>query len=80
VIIEYAHISTADQNLGRQPSMLKKYGCEKIIEEKFTGTAKDRPGLQTLMNVIRANDIVVVESISQGSLYRAIQKRTLETT
>jgi len=36
--------------------MLKKYGCEKIIEEKFTGTMKDRPGLQTLMNVIRAND------------------------
>ncbi|WP_416435499.1 recombinase family protein [Priestia megaterium] len=48
----YACVSTTDQNLGRQLSMLKKYGWEKIIEEKFTGTMKDRPGLQTLMNVI----------------------------
>lgn len=80
MIIGYARVSTTDQNLDRQLSMLKEYGCEKIIEEKFTGTVKDRHGLQTLMNVIRANDIVVVESISQGSLYRAIQKRTLETT
>ncbi|MEH7518387.1 recombinase family protein [Priestia megaterium] len=54
-IIGYACVSTADQNLGRQLSMLKKYGCEKIIEEKFTGTMKDRPGLQTSMNVIQAN-------------------------
>lgn len=54
-----------DQNLDRQLSMLKEYGCGKIIEEKFTGTVKDRQGLQTLMNVIRANDIVVVESISR---------------
>ncbi|MED4025696.1 recombinase family protein [Priestia megaterium] len=51
----YACVSTTDQNLGRQLSMLKKYGCEKIIEEKFTGTMKDRPGLQTSMNVIQAN-------------------------
>ncbi|MBE2978666.1 recombinase family protein [Priestia aryabhattai] len=54
-MIGYACVSTTDQNLGRQLSMLKKYGCEKIIEEKFTGTMKDRPGLQTSMNVIQAN-------------------------
>jgi hypothetical protein len=35
--------------------MLKKYGCEKIIEGKFTGMMKDRPGLQTSMSVIQAN-------------------------
>lgn len=65
MIIGYARVSTTDQNLDRQISMLKEYGCEKIIEEKFTGTVRDRQGLQTLMNVIRANDIVVVESISR---------------
>ncbi|MDH2331654.1 recombinase family protein [Paenibacillus polymyxa] len=61
----HARVSTIDQNLDRQLSMLKEYGCEKIIDEKFTGTVKDRQGLQNLMNVIRANDIVVVESISR---------------
>ncbi|MEH7134150.1 MULTISPECIES: recombinase family protein [Priestia] len=44
-IIGYACVSTTDQNLDRQLSMLKKYGCEKIIEEKFAGMMKDRPGL-----------------------------------
>lgn len=65
MIIGYARVSTTDQNLDRQISMLKENGFEKIIEEKFTGTLKDRQGLQTLMNVIRTNDIVVVESISR---------------
>ena len=65
MIIGYARVSTTNQNLDRQHSMLKEYGCEKIIEEKFTGTVKDRQGLQTLMNVIRANDIVMVENISR---------------
>ncbi|KAF0816156.1 recombinase family protein [Cytobacillus sp. FSL R5-0596] len=65
MIIGYARVSTTDQNLDRQLSMLKEYGCKKIIEEKFSGTVKDRKGLKTLMNVIRANDIVVVESISR---------------
>jgi DNA invertase Pin-like site-specific DNA recombinase len=65
MIIGYARVSTMDQNLDRQINMLTDYGCEKVVEEKFTGTIKDRQGLQTLMDVIRAGDTVVVESISR---------------
>ncbi|CAK6481355.1 recombinase family protein [Peribacillus castrilensis] len=65
MIIGYARVSTIDQNLDRQISVLNEYGCEKIVKEKFTGTIKDRKGLHQLFDVIRNGDTVVVESISR---------------
>ncbi|MCU5669120.1 recombinase family protein [Bacillus cereus] len=65
MIIGYARVSTFDQNLDRQIHSLKKYGCEKIIQEKFTGTIRERQGLVKLFDVIRRDDTVVVESISR---------------
>ncbi|MDR4241302.1 recombinase family protein, partial [Bacillus mycoides] len=58
-------VSTFDQNLDRQIHSLTKYGCEKIIQEKFTGTIRKRQGLVKLFDVIRKGDTVVVESISR---------------
>ena len=65
MIIGYARVSTFDQNLDRQIHSLTKYGCEKIIQEKFTGTIRERQGLVKLFDVIRKGDTVVVESISR---------------
>lgn len=65
MIIGYARVSTVDQNLDRQISMLSEHGCEKMVKEKFTGTIKDRSGLNQLFEVIRKGDTVVVESISR---------------
>ena len=36
-----------------------------MVQEKFTGTTKDRDGLNSLLDVIRKGDTVVVESISR---------------
>ena len=41
MIIGYARVSTIDQNLDRQINILTQYDCEKIVQEKFTGTIKD---------------------------------------
>jgi DNA invertase Pin-like site-specific DNA recombinase len=65
MIIGYARVSTIDQNLDRQISILTEYGCEKIVKEKFTGTIKDRKGLHQLFDMLRNGDTVVVESISR---------------
>jgi DNA invertase Pin-like site-specific DNA recombinase len=65
MIIGYARVSTVDQNLDRQIILLSEYGCEKMVQEKFTGTTKDRDGLNSLLDVIRKGDTVVVESISR---------------
>ena len=72
MIIGYARVSTAEQNLDRQLDLLKEHGCEDIIQEKFTGTVKDREGIKQLFRTVRENDIVKVESISR------IGRRTID--
>ncbi|ATF27093.1 recombinase family protein [Brochothrix thermosphacta] len=65
MIIGYARVSKDEQNLDRQINQLNDYGVEKIIHEKYTGTKKQRPGIDQLLQTIRPKDTVVVESISR---------------
>lgn len=58
--IGYARVSTLEQNLDLQILELQKSGCEKIIEEKFSGALKDRPGLIKLEEALRKGDTLVV--------------------
>ncbi|WP_100408449.1 recombinase family protein [Bacillus solitudinis] len=63
--IAYARVSTQDQYLDRQLEALEKYGYDKLITEKFTGTKKDREGLNDLLTRVEEGDTVVVDSISR---------------
>lgn len=65
MIFGYARVSTDNQELSRQFDIIRKYGVNKIFSEKMTGTKRDRPELNNLMNTIRTGDIVVVESLSR---------------
>ena len=66
-IIGYARVSTQDQNLDRQLDALTKAGCERIFNEKMTGTRSARPELQLMLMTIREGDTLVVESFSRLS-------------
>jgi DNA invertase Pin-like site-specific DNA recombinase len=58
--IGYARVSTHDQNLDLQIDALKKYGCDKIYEEKMSGkNNKDRPVLLDCLANIRTGDTLV---------------------
>ena len=61
----YARVSTEQQNLDRQLDMLNRYGVDYIFNEKMTGTKRDRPELNKLLNRLMAGDTVVVESLSR---------------
>jgi len=61
----YARVSTSDQILDRQLDMLSRYGVDKIYSEKMTGTRKDRPELQRLLDSVSEGDTIVVESLSR---------------
>lgn len=65
MIIAYARVSTQQQDLSRQLDALARYNYDKLIEEKYTGTVKDREGLNKLLDIVRNGDTVVVESISR---------------
>jgi len=63
----YARVSTKDQNLDRQIHALKQAGAEIIFEEKMTGTKKDRPELNRLMETIGEGDTVIFAELTRLS-------------
>lgn len=60
MLIGYARVSTADQNLMLQKNALQQAGCEKIFEDEMSGTKDNRPGLHKALEMLRANDTLIV--------------------
>lgn len=61
----YARVSAEQQNLDRQLDMLTRYGVDYIFNEKMTGTKRDRPQLNKLLDRMMEGDTVVIESLSR---------------
>ena len=63
-----ARVSSVGQNLDRQIIALKEYGCEKIFQEKKSGTkAEGREVLREWIDFLRENDEAVVTRIDRCS-------------
>ena len=60
MLIGYARVSTTDQNLDLQIDALTKVGCEKIFDDKISGTRADSLGLARAMELLRKDDTLVV--------------------
>lgn len=60
MLIGYARVSTQDQNLELQQEALQKAGCERIYEDKISGSKAERPGLAKAMEMLREGDTLVV--------------------
>ena len=67
MIIGYARVSTQEQNLDRQLDSLKERGCERIYQEKMTGTRANRPELERMLEALRPGDTLVIDSFSRLS-------------
>lgn len=65
--IGYARVSTEEQNLNRQIDILKQAGCEKIYEEKISGTKMERPELNKMLDHLRTGDIIIIEELTRLS-------------
>jgi DNA invertase Pin-like site-specific DNA recombinase len=60
MLIGYARVSTQDQNLELQREALIKAGCQKIFQDKVSGTRAERPGLAKALEILREEDTLVV--------------------
>jgi DNA invertase Pin-like site-specific DNA recombinase len=60
MIYGYARVWAKDQNLATQLDQLKRYGVDKIISEKITGVAKQKPKLESLLETLTEGDTLVV--------------------
>lgn len=67
MIIGYARVSTVEQNLDRQVDQLLQEGCERIYQEKISGTQSDRPEFTRMIDALRAGDTVIVSELTRLS-------------
>ncbi|WP_294226518.1 recombinase family protein [uncultured Chryseobacterium sp.] len=58
--IGYVRVSTRDQNLDLQIEALEKAGCEKIYKEKISGTTKNLPELDKMIEQFQKGDELYV--------------------
>ena len=60
MLIGYARVSTADQNIDMQNDALLKAGCEKIFVDRESGSVSNRSGLGQAMEMLRQGDTLAV--------------------
>jgi DNA invertase Pin-like site-specific DNA recombinase len=63
MFVGYARVSTQDQDLTVQRSQLAH--CEKLYEEKASGTDAARPQLQACLDFVREGDTLVVTRLDR---------------
>ena len=65
MIIGYARVSTAGQDLDAQIEELKNKGAQKIYSEKFTGTRVDRPVFKKVLKKLKKGDTLMVTKLDR---------------
>lgn len=60
MLIGYARVSTQEQNLDLQIEALTKAGCQKVFDDKSSGSHAERHGLAKVMEMLREGDTLVV--------------------
>ena len=60
MIIGYARVSTNDQNLDAQTDALKAAGAGRVFADKISGSKRDRPELDRMLDQLRNGDVVTV--------------------
>lgn len=63
--VGYARVSTSSQDLELQKQELLKVGCQKIFSESISGKDNNRVELMSMLESLRAQDIVVVYKIDR---------------
>ena len=64
--VGYARVSSVDQNLDVQLETLKNFGCEKIYQEKVSGTStQGRDKLKECLDFVREDDELVITRIDR---------------
>lgn len=84
MLIGYARVSTADQNLLLQEDALTAAGCEEIYTDTASGVKSERPGLNDALSHLRKGDTLVVWKLdrlgrSLGNLIQIVKELSEKT-
>ena len=69
MLVGYSRVSDETQNLGRQIDMLVENGVDErnIYMEKVTGTKRERPELNRMIEGLKPNDTVLIAELTRLS-------------
>jgi len=67
-IIGYARVSSVGQSLTVQSDKLNTYGCDKIYQEKISGTTANRTQLASCLDFVREGDKLVITKLDRLAL------------
>lgn len=67
MLVGYARVSTKKQNLNRQIDALEQAGCDVIFMEKETGTKRNRPELNRMLESLNEDDTVIFAELARAS-------------
>lgn len=65
--IGYVRVSTMEQNLDRQISLMDTLKVDRLFQDKASGKSLERPGLDAMLEYVRPGDEIHVESFSRLS-------------
>lgn len=63
--IGYARVSSVGQSLDVQLDKLNSYNCDKIYQEKVSGTTDQRKELQACLDYVRQGDTLVITKLDR---------------
>lgn len=63
--IGYIRVSTQEQNTIRQEVLMQELGVDEVYIDRMSGKNANRPELKRMMEYVRRDDMVIVESISR---------------
>jgi DNA invertase Pin-like site-specific DNA recombinase len=76
--VGYARVSTREERqvFDRQIDALRVAGCQRIFDDRGSGTNTDRPGLKACLDYLRKGDVLVVLDLGQlaGELIRLVDE------
>lgn len=63
--IMYIRVSSSSQSFDRQELLMKDLNIDRVFKEKISGRNMNRPELQNLLDYVREDDVVYIESLSR---------------
>ena len=64
-IVGYARVSSIGQSLKVQTDKLNEYGCDKVFQEKRSGTTAQRLELKNCLDYVRDGDVLVITKLDR---------------
>ncbi len=71
MVVGYARVSTPEQKLEAQDTLLEKEGCERVYTDVASGTRDDRKGLNEMLKYMRRGDTIL--TYRNDRLFRSLR-------